>query len=73
MKKVNLTIELESNEEIQRFESWIKDVGVNVIDLTILTDTKELYESDEHFKDITKQYYAIKRIRNNYINLNNFK
>lgn len=67
MKKVNLTIELRDNEEIQAFEAWIKRY-VKVVDFTHLSDTKELYENDNHFKSLTKDYYRIKKLRNDYIN-----
>ena len=34
MKKINLTIELRDNEEIQAFENWIRNY-VNVVDFTL--------------------------------------
>lgn len=67
MKKLNITIELTDDKEIYEFENWIR-YYVNVVDFTILTDTKELYENDKHFKKITKAYYDAKRVRNDYIN-----
>ena len=72
MKKVNITIELVDDEQIHHFEIFLRK-NVKVIDFVHLPDTKELYEKDEHFKDITKKYYKLKKIRNDYINLNNFK
>lgn len=72
MVAVNITLELESNEEVLSFEHWIKQY-VNVKDLTILPDTKELYENDSHFKKLTKKYYEAKKERNDYINKKNFK
>lgn len=71
MVVVNLTVELDSNEEVLSFEHFLKQY-VNVKDLTILPDTKELYENDTHFKKLTKKYYEAKKIRNDYINKNNF-
>ena len=67
MKKLNITIELNDDKEIYEFENWIR-YYVNVVDFTILTDTKDLYENDNHFKKITKAYYDAKRVRNDYIN-----
>ena len=72
MVTVNITLELENNEEVLSFEHWIKQY-VNVKDLTILPDTKELYENDTHFKKLTKKYYEAKKLRNDYINDKNFK
>lgn len=70
MKKVNLTIELRDNEEIQAFEYWINRY-VKVTDFTHLSDTKDLYEKDLYFKKITKEYYKAKKARNDYINKHN--
>ena len=67
MKKVNLTIELLDEEEIYQFEHWIRQY-VSVTDFMILTDTKELYDTDTHFRKITKEYLDAKRVRNDYIN-----
>jgi hypothetical protein len=67
MVTVNFTIELESDEELLRFECWLGDL-VKVKDLTILTDTKELYESDSTFRKLTKAYKDARRLRNDYIN-----
>ena len=67
MKKINLTIELTDNKEILDFEHWIRHY-VNVVDFTILPDTKDLYANDSYFKKITKDYYRTKQIRNDYIN-----
>ena len=67
MKKVNLTIELVDSDEIYRFEKWIKEY-VNVTHFQILTDTKELYDSDSYFRQLCKDEKTIKRIKNDYIN-----
>lgn len=71
MITVNFTIELEDNEELMRFEYWLKDL-VNVKDLQIIPDTKDLYENDTHFRKITKIYRDARRVRNDYINEHNF-
>ena len=70
MKKVNFTIELESDEEILRFEYWIKGVGVEVVDLTILPDTTKLYEDSAHFRKLCKDAKISKQIKNDFINKN---
>ena len=72
MKTVNITIELDNDEQIHHFEIFLKK-NVTVKDFTILSDTKKLYENDIHFKSLTKKYYAVKRLRNDYINKHNFK
>ncbi len=72
MKVVNLTIELESSEEVLAFEHWLRD-SAKVKDFQILPDTKELYENDSHFKYLAKKYYECKKLRNDYINEHNFR
>ena len=67
MRRVNLTIELRDEEEILNFEHWIR-YYVKVVDLRIITDTKELYENDTHFRKLTKMYHDARRTRNDYIN-----
>ena len=69
MKTVNLTIELQDEKEVLAFENWLKQY-VNIKDIIILPDTKELYESDKHFRDLTKSYKDARKARNNYINKN---
>ncbi len=71
MRTVNITIELDNDEQAYHFENFIRK-QVNVKDFVLLPDTKKLYENDEHFKAMTKKYYAVKRLRNDYINEHNF-
>lgn len=67
MVKVNLTLELLDNQEVLEFENWINQY-VNVVDFQIITDTKDLYSNDTHFRKLTQIYYDAKRERNDYIN-----
>lgn len=70
MRRVNLTIEFESDEEAFNFQQWIEKY-VKIYDFQLLSDTKELYEKDSYFRKITSEYKKIKKIRNEYINNNN--
>lgn len=70
MRRVNLTIEVDSDEEALIFQSWLSDF-VKIYDFSLLSDTKELYEKDIHFRKITAEYKKAKKIRNEYINKNN--
>lgn len=70
MRRVNLTIEVDSDEEAFVFQSWLSDF-VKIYDFSLLSDTKELYEKDSHFRKITSEYKKAKKIRNEYINKNN--
>lgn len=72
MKTVNFTIELADDEEILRFEHWLKDL-VNVKDLTILPDTRDLYDTDRKFRELCMKEKAARRYKNDYINKHNFK
>jgi len=71
MKTVNVTIELENDEQVYFFEQFIRK-EVKVKDFQILPDTKELYENNSHFRKLTKAYYDAKKLRNDFINDNNF-
>ena len=69
-RKINFTVEIEDNNfiEAQLIEKLKFLLGMSMIDYQVLTDTKELYENDTHFRKITKKYYDAKKIRNDYIN-----
>lgn len=71
-RKVNLTIEFESDEEAHKFDVWIRRY-VKVFDFQFLTDTSELYEKDKHFRELSAKYKEAKKVRNDYINEHNFK
>lgn len=66
MKVVNLTIELDSDEEVLRFEQWIKGY-VNLRDLQILPDTTELYKDDSVFRKLASNYKKARSAKNEYI------
>lgn len=70
MRKVNITLEFENDEEAFSFQEWIKKY-VSVFDFTLLSDTKEMYEKDSHFRKITSEYKKAKKIRDEYINKHN--
>jgi len=72
-RKINVTIEIDDNDVIEyNLHNTLKSIlGTSLIDYSKLTDTKELYENDEHFRKITKAYYSAKKTRNDYINKNN--
>lgn len=67
--KAVFTIDFEAQEEMYQFEHWLKQyIPFNV---TILPDTKELYEKDPHFKELVKGYNKAKKLRDEYINKHN--
>lgn len=69
MVVINLTIELTDKEEVYQFENWLKQY-VNIKDFRILPNTDELYDSDDHFKKLSKSLKQAKRDYNDYINKN---
>ena len=68
--KANFLIEFKTEEELYQFETWLK----NYLDfkVTILPDTKQLYQDDANFKELAKRYKKAKKVYNDYINNNNF-
>jgi len=70
MRTVNLTIELESLEEISRSKSWLSE-HLEIKKFVILPDTNELYDSDINFRHIEKELKKLKKLKNDYINTNN--
>ena len=73
MRKINIVFEIPDNDLVEfNFEKAIRG-QFNVVDYQVLPDTKNLYENDTHFKSLTKKYYEIKKLRNDYINEKNFK
>lgn len=66
MRIVNLTIELEDDEEAYNFEKWLMQY-VKIKDFILLPDTTELYENDAKFREINKAYTEAKKLRNDYI------
>jgi hypothetical protein len=69
-RKINFTVEIEDNNfiEAQLIEKLRFLIGDSMVDYQVLTDTKDLYENDTHFRKLTKAYYDAKKIRNDYIN-----
>ena len=63
---VNFTIEI-NDTEVMDFENHLREL-VKVLDLRFLPDTKELYENDEHFRNLDKIYRKAKKQKNDYIN-----
>jgi len=70
--KLNVTLEMESKEEVQRFIDFISNYS-NIHDWGILTDTNNMYKEDQSFQSISKAYYKARKLRNDYINENNSK
>ena len=68
--KANFLIEFKTEEELYQFETWLK----NYLDfkVTILPDTKQLYQDDPTFRELTKHLKDCKKIYNDYINTHNF-
>jgi len=64
--KLNLTIEL-APEEVNNFENWLRN-NVEVIDVKVLPDTKNLYDTDPVFQKIVKGVKDAQLIRDRYIN-----
>ena len=69
--KANFLIEFETIEEFYEFETWLK--RHLKFDVTILPDTKELYDKDPNLRELTKHLKECKKIYNDYINENNYK
>ena len=70
--KVNLTVEMADKEETLAFINFIEQ-HANIIDWSVLTDTKKMYAEDCFFKNITNTFNRAKKVRNDYINNNNHK
>jgi uncharacterized protein YktA (UPF0223 family) len=68
--KLNLTLEMESKEEVSKFIHFIEQYA-EIHNWGILTDTTNMYKEDSFFKSISKSYYKSRQVRNDYINKNN--
>ena len=70
MRKINFTVEIVENDliEFNLIKALQKLLGNSMIDYQVLTDTRDLYDNDTHFRKITSEYYKAKNIRNDYIN-----
>ena len=64
---LNCTLELRDENEVSQFIHWIKGQETKVIDYVILPDTNKLYETDETFRQLVKEYKKVKSTKNKYI------
>ena len=69
-RKINFTVEIDDNDyvEAELLKILSELLGASIIDYQVLTDTKDLYQNDSHFRAITKKYKEAKKVRNDYIN-----
>mgnify|MGYP003653781195 FL=1 len=68
---VNLTLKIDDTN-LTDFESWLRN-QLEVIDVQIVPDTKQMYLKDVHFKKLLKQKKDLQRTTWNYIMKNNHK
>ena len=68
-RKINFTVQIDDNDLIEH--SLIRFLGDNLgeslMDYKILQDTKDLYESDDRFKVLCKEYKKAKKAKEDYI------
>ena len=72
MRKVNLTLECENDEQAYFLEIFLRD-NYKVLDYTMLPDTKQLWEDDLCFRSLVGAVKKAQRIKNDYINNHNNK
>ena len=70
--KLNITVEMDSNEEIQQFIYFIEE-QTKIHDWQILKDTSKMYKEDSFFRSISKSLKKAKQVRNDYIHKHNDK
>lgn len=63
---VNITVEIKK-ELVVTLENSLQ-ANFNLISYSILPDTKYLYETDSHFRNLVQKEQIAKRIKNDYIN-----
>ena len=68
---VNITLKV-SNKLLVPLEEYLNNF-FELVDFSVLADTKNMYENDPSFKKIVKESKKIKDIRLQYINDNNHK
>ena len=68
---VNLTLKIDDTN-LTDFESWLRN-QLEVIDVQIVPNTKQMYLKDIHFKKLLKQKKDLQRTTWNYIMKNNHK
>jgi hypothetical protein len=64
--KINTTIEIDTHN-VPNFEHWLKQ-NATVFDFKIVPDTTELYETDKHFKNLSKAVKQAQLERDRYYN-----
>ena len=68
---VNLTLKIDDTN-LTDFESWLRN-QLEVVDVQIVPDTKQMYLKDINFKKLLKQKKDLQRTTWNYIMKNNHK
>jgi len=68
---VNITLKV-TNKFLVPLEEYLNNL-FELVDFSVLADTKNMYENDPSFKKIVKESKKIKDIRLQYINDNNHK
>tara|TARA_R110001632_G_scaffold121686_2_gene234334 strand:- start:563 stop:790 length:228 start_codon:yes stop_codon:yes gene_type:complete len=74
MKKketINVTLKIDSSE-LFKFQELILS-KYELINLKVLPSTNLMYEEDTHFQKLVKAVKSAQKIRDEYINENNFK
>lgn len=71
MITVNLTVELEDEQQAHHFKFFIESQVSALKDYQILADTRKMNKEDKRFKKINDAYKKARKIRNDYINENN--
>lgn len=71
--KVNITIDLKDAQQAHDLEKYLRNhmLPEYKIDFVNLPDTKQLYDTDLHFRKLVKGVKDAKRLRDNYIHKNN--
>ena len=68
-KIVNITLEL-PEAWVTSLEDYLRQ-NLKVINYKIIPDTKELYDSDKHFRKLVKDVKTVTKIKDEYINDHN--
>ena len=70
---LNITLKIEKSQ-LLNFEHWLKnELELEVIKSKIVSDTSKMYKEDVYFKNIVKNLKKAQRVRDKYINDNNYK
>ena len=68
--KASFLIQFKDEQECKKFENWLEFKGADLISVTILPGTSELYDSDPIFRAMIKKHKKDKKSINDYINNN---